>query len=126
MINKKALSELMQKLETERGPFTLFGLFMPDAIPGSWHLVLAAPWLETGSLSVLQDLIDLLTRDLGKEQKKLISAVIILEDNSPFLQTVLEEVGEVSSPIQRFGRDLFDSPMHKAYILKARPAQIAA
>lgn len=50
-----ALHEAMRDIGVRKGEFTLFGLFMRSDAPGTWDLVVSAPWLEAGCWRIQVD-----------------------------------------------------------------------
>jgi hypothetical protein len=127
MIARTALYEFMKKLETKKGPFTLFGLFLREESPGLWDLVVSAPWLEGSSkLAVLRELAKELADEFGEKELMSFSRIITLDRDEPLLQVILDEVGTVRRPTMMTGRDLFGLPVGEAYIMKARRPRLAA
>ncbi len=122
-----SLYELMKKLETKKGPFTFFALFLREESPGLWDLVVSAPWLHEGSkLAVLDELAKELADALGKQALMSFSRIVTLEQDSRTLQAILDEVGTVRRPTKMSGRDLFGLSIGEAYIMKARRPRLAA
>jgi hypothetical protein len=126
MIARTALYEFMKKLETKKGPFALFGLFLREESPGLWDLVVSAPWLEGSKLTALRELASELAEEFGEKELMSFSRIITLDLDEPLLQTILDEVGTVRRPTTMTGRDLFGLPIGEAYIMKARRPRLAA
>ena len=81
------LSDIRRELEHEKGPFVLFGLFMPeDKAPDRWDLVVSAPWLPENDLDASRPLFRLLQDRLTFSELVQISGVTILDPSEPFVQ----------------------------------------
>jgi hypothetical protein len=126
MIDRVKLHTFMRRLESERGPFTLFALFLRDGSWGPWDLVVSAPWLEAGGTEALGELINELRSEFTEEELEPISKIVNMDHDPPSLLRILKEVGDVSQPIQKVGRELFELPVIEAHILTARQPPIAA
>lgn len=126
MIETEKLRKLMDKIEAQRGRFTLFGLFMREESPGKWDLALSAPWLEQGKLKALGEFVKEMSDNLGEEQVLSFSRIVTLNRDDPTLHAILEEVGGMRKPIERQGRNLFGLPIEHAYILRATRPRSAA
>src|SRR5438105_3314641 len=42
----RKLADMAKKIEADKGPLDLLGLFLTDNTLGLWDVVIAAPWLE--------------------------------------------------------------------------------
>jgi len=89
----------MHEIAGKKGPFTLFGLFMRAGAPfmraddpGTWDLVVSAPWLDSGKLSDLEELVDLLRKSIGKKALPRISGVHRIPGNDPNIKLILKSV----------------------------------
>src|SRR5438552_8807268 len=122
MIEIPKLLKLMRKIEAKHGPFALFGLLMREDSPGTWDLVVAAPWLERGKLKALGEFGKEISDFFGVEHIGVLSLsrIVTLNRHNPALQAILDEVGPVSRPVERQGYNLFGLPVERAYILKAQ------
>jgi len=100
-----AISDLrraMHEIAARKGNFTLFALFMrADAPfmraddPGTWDLVVSAPWLEGSKLKALKELVNLLAKSIGRQSVQQFSRVAVLPGNDPNAQFILR-----STPVE--------------------------
>ena len=120
MIPISELQKLMRKLESQKGRFTLFGLFLREDSPGTWDLVVAAPWLEHGKLKALREFARELSNTFGQAQILSFSGIVTLNHRDPALRAILKDVGSVREPVERRGHSLFGLPVEHAFILRAR------
>lgn len=93
------LRRAMHEIAKRKGDFTLFALFMPaDAPlmraddPGTWDLVVSAPWLERGRLKALGELVDLLGQSIGKRALIQLSRVETVAGNEPWVRLILKSI----------------------------------
>ena len=118
---RQKLQQLVNTIEAERGPFTLFGVFMREDSPGRWDLVLSAPWLERGRLKALGQFVGLLEKAVGKEQVMSFSRIVTLNQDDRALDAIREAVGTAKPPLEKDGHNLFGLPIERAYILRVKP-----
>lgn len=59
-------------MSPKKRDFTLFGLFMRADAPGTWDLVVSAPWLEEGKLKALREFAALLAASIGDGEDAII------------------------------------------------------
>jgi hypothetical protein len=120
------LSKLMKRLEAEKGPFTLFGVFRREgAFPDDLDLVVAAPWFPADDMQALDKFIEEVRAEFGDDLA--LFTIMPVDYDSPFFQIVLDNVGNVQRrPVERAGCELFDLPLREAYIFKLRRPRKAA
>lgn len=113
------LREAMHVIAARRGDFTLFGIFMRLNSPGTFDLVVSAPWLDKGKLKAAGDLANLLTEILGEGALQQFARIETLEEEDPalkdFLSAFFVDDGEVR--VQR--SNLFGLEMEDAVIMRA-------
>lgn len=117
------LRNIASQLEAERGPFTLFGLFMREDSPSRWDLVLSAPWLEKGKLKALGEFVEVLTDAIGQDGVFSFSRIVTLNGQDPTLRAILREVASTTLPFSKHGHSLFGLPIEEAHILRAKARQ---
>ena len=70
MIATSALRDAMHDIAAKKGDFTLFAFFRRADAPGTWDLVVSAPWLESGKLKTTSEFVTLLADSIGTESLK--------------------------------------------------------
>jgi len=125
MIQTEQLQRFMKRIETRKGPFTLFGGFMREESPGLWDLVIAAPWLETGKLKALGEFAQEMSDTFGQDEVMSFSRIVTLNHDDPLLHEILNEVGSIKKPLEKQGHNLFGLPVEHAVILRARMPKAA-
>ncbi len=81
--------EVVEKLRTERGDFTLAMLYNSGALQAgsSWNLIVSAPWTDELGISEATHLIaEALNRGLEPQDKGAISRVTVLKTSDPFVR----------------------------------------
>jgi hypothetical protein len=99
MIATSDLRRAMHEIAGRKGDFTLFAIFMradapfarPDA-PGTWNLVVSAPWLEGSKLKATRELVDLLAKTIGRKSVQEFSRIEIIPGDDPTVQFILRSV----------------------------------
>ena len=94
VIDTGVLRKAMHEIAELKGDFTLFALFRREDAPstwGTWDLVVAAPWLESGKLKALGELVDLLARSIGRESLSQFSRVETVPSNNRTVKFILDK-----------------------------------
>lgn len=122
----RKLRSLERALSEERGPFTLFGLFLREGAPDRWDLVAAAPWLQADRYGALEEFSRRLTALLEPEEIVRISHIGLLPSESSSLNTLLDQVevehGDV--PLAHF--EFRGIPIERARIITCKRREPAA
>lgn len=92
MIQTHAVHKAMRDIAKKKGDFWLFGMFMRTEAAGSWELVAAAPWLESGKLKAVSELVRLLSKSVGEEALHDFTRIATLPRDSEFLNFVVTNV----------------------------------
>lgn len=120
MIPTSVLRRAMREIAAKKGDFTLFALFMRADAPGTWDLVVSAPWLESGKLKATSELVQLLTDSIGTEALKQFSRVATVGSNNPAVKFILANL-EVDDGERRVrSTDLFGLQIDEAIIFRAK------
>lgn len=110
----------MDKVVSEKGDFTLFGLFLREDAPDKWDLVVSAPWLEEGKLKALGEFVEKISSILGEQELLTLSRIVTLTKNDPALEAILK-AGEVKNgPVEVRDSSFFGLPIKHGYILRAK------
>jgi hypothetical protein len=116
----------MQEIAKLKGSFTLFGLFMPaeaplmdTADPGTWDLVVSAPWLERGRLKACRELVRLLVKFMGRDAVSRLSTVEIVAGNDSRVLFLLRSLPVEDGELHIQGKELLGLQIEKAVIFRA-------
>jgi len=77
------LVHLAADITTQKGECALFGLFLREAAPSVWDLVVSAPWLEPDRKGGMEDLAGLLQSRLTSEELLSLSRIVVLDTDDP-------------------------------------------
>jgi hypothetical protein len=124
VIATSALRKAMAQIVAKKGDFTLFALFMRADAPGTWDLVVSAPWLETGKLKATSELVKLLADSIGTEALQDFSRVATVGADDPAVKFILANFPVDDGEYRLRSTDLFGLQIEEAIIFRAkRPNQ---
>jgi len=126
VIATRDLRRAMDEIAARKGSFTLFALFLrADAPfmraddPGTWDLVVSAPWLERGKLKALGELVDLLAKSIGRQALQQFSRVEAVAGNDPSVQFILRAIPVEDGERHIQSTDLIGLQIERAIIFRA-------
>lgn len=111
------LTSLERDITSEKGEFSLFGLFLREDADKKWDLLASAPWLAPDTRESLDYIANHLRARLNTQELISLSAIIILEQDNPVLATIHNEV-RVRHGMAEVRDEIFSGvPIKKAYII---------
>jgi hypothetical protein len=122
MIPISRLRKAMRDIAAKKGEFTLFGLFMRADAPGTWDLVVSAPWLEKGKLKALSEFIALLSESIGEHSLRQLARVVTIDSHDPQLKAITSDLAVDDGELRVQSTDLFGLNIEDAIILRAKRA----
>ncbi len=89
--------------------------------PGTWDLVVSAPWLEGSKLKAIRELVDLLAKTIGINSKSVqeYSRVEAVPVNDPTIQLILRSVPVEDGERHIQSTDLLGMRIEKGIIFRA-------
>ena len=118
-----ALRRAMHDIASQKGDFTLFGLFLRADAPGSvWDLVVSAPWLEAWAIEPINQLAQLLIASMGRERFLRLASVVALDETDPFVETVLTRFPVDDGELRVHPGNISRLDLEDAVILRAKRA----
>lgn len=122
----RALRLAMHEIAKSKGDFTLFALFMPAAAPlmrtddpGTWDLVVSAPWLERGRLKAHRELVDLLAKLIGKRALMQLSRVEPVAADDPRIRFILKGIPVEDGEQHIQNTDLMGMQIERGIVFRA-------
>ena len=112
----------MQDIAAKKGEFALFGLFMRAESPGTWDLVVSAPWLEQGNLKALEEFTQLLSREIGEQSLRDFSRIVTLKPSDPAVTAVVSAFSIDDGELRVQRSNLFGLDIEDAIIMRAKKA----
>ena len=119
MINTNVLRKAMHEIAAKRGDFTLFALLMRADGPGTWDLVVSAPWLESRKLRATSEFVRLLAQSIGEESLQQFSRVLALNSADAPLKFILENIPVEDGEIRIENTDLLGMQIKEGIILRS-------
>jgi hypothetical protein len=110
----------MHNIAARKGDFTLFALFMRSDAPGTWDLVVSAPWLESRKLKATSELVELLSESIGTEALQQFSRVATVASDNPAVEFILSNLPVDDGAIHVRSTDLFGLQIEAAIIFRAK------
>ncbi len=120
MIASNALRKAMREIAAKKGAFTLFALFMRSDAPGTWDLVVSAPWLEKGKLKSTSEFVALLTDSIGEQALRSFSRVQTVSKDNPALKAILKAFSVDDGEVRVQKSNLFGLEIEDAIIFRAK------
>ena len=120
MIASSALRKAMHEIAAKKGDFTLFALFMRSDAPGTWDLVVSAPWLEKGKLKATSEFVGLLTDSIGEQALRYFSRVQTVSRDNPALKAILAAFSVDDGEVRVQKSNLFGLKIEDAIIFRAK------
>lgn len=122
MIPTTKLRKAMRDIAAKKGDFNLFGLFMRADAPGTWDLVVSAPWLEQGKLKALGEFTKLLSESIGEESLREFSRIATVSRRDPALDALVSAFSVDDGELRVKRSNLFGLEIEDAIILRAKRA----
>lgn len=93
---------------------------MRSDAPGTWDLVVSAPWLEEGKLKATSEFVGLLKDSIGEQALRYFSRIQTVGRNNPALKTVLAAFSVDDGEVRVQKTNLFGLEIEDAIILRAK------
>ena len=122
MIAIDRLRKAMRDIAAQKGDFTLFALLMRSDAPGTWDLVVAAPWLKKGKLKAISELTELLAQSIGEQSLLQFARIATIDELDPRLKAIVSKFSVDHGHIGIRSSDLFGLDIEEAIIMRAKPA----
>ena len=125
MITNSTLRKAMRDIAAKKGDFTLFAKIRRADAPGTWDLVVSAPWLEAGKLKATSELVELLSDSVGENSLHEFSRIQTVGADHPTVKFMLDNLSEEDGELRVQSTDLFGLQIEEAVVFRAkRPAAI--
>jgi hypothetical protein len=125
VITNSTLRKAMRDIAAKKGNFTLFAKIRRADAPGTWDLVVSAPWLEAGKLKATSELVELLSDSVGENSLHDFSRIQTVGANHPTVKFMLDNLSEEDGELRVQSTDLFGLQIEEAVVFRAkRPAAI--
>ena len=122
MIATDRLRKAMREIARKKGEFTVFALLMRADAPGTWDLVVAAPWLEKGRLKALSEFTQLLAESIGEQFLRQFARIVTINQLDPRLKAIISTLSVDDGAIRIQSSDLSSLNIEDAIIMRAKRA----
>lgn len=121
-----ALLDVERALSREKGPFTLFALFLREEALEKWDLVVSAPWIEKDKRSALRLLADRLQESLSASDVLSISRIVLLDPSDAGVELINRTVRVEDSTVEVKDSTFFGQQIRHAHIFasKRQPMEV--
>ncbi len=120
----KQIAEKLRNLERqaaeEKGPFSLFGLFLRADAPDKWDLVVSAPWIDDNKEESLSYMAESLRASLAAEELLNLSRIVLVEQNNPGLEAVQRAMHVEHGVVEIKDCNFFDLEIKSALIITSQ------
>jgi len=114
------LGALERDVSSQKGEFSLFGLFLREDSPGKWDLVVAAPWLEQDQKAGLDYLAKRLLSSLTPGELVSLSRIVLIEEGNPVLEAIQQAIN-VEHNVAEISESNFSGLLIKqAYVITSK------
>jgi hypothetical protein len=120
VITNSALRKAMRDISRRKGAFTLFAKVRRSDAPGTWDLLVSAPWLEDGKLRATNELVNLLSDSVGESSLQEFSRIATLGADHPTVRFMVENVGTDDGELRVQSTDLFGLQIDEAVVSRAK------
>ncbi len=84
----KKIIDVEKKISSEKGPFSLFALFLPEDAAGGWDVLAAAPWIGNDEWKAMQLLTRRIQQTITIDELLKFSKVVIIKEDNPGLDEI--------------------------------------
>lgn len=79
------IKKIEEELILENGQFTLFALFLREDFPFKWDMMVSAEWIDNNKKAALDKIAAKLAEQLERDERLMISRIVILQHDHPEL-----------------------------------------
>lgn len=113
------LMDIERQVAEEKGPFSLFALFLREDAPNVWDLVVSAEWVSDKYVT-MGYIAEKVSKSLSSEEIIKISRIVVLDQNNPGLEAVLRAIQIEHGAAEVLGSNFFGLDIKHAYIITSR------
>jgi len=114
------LLNLERQVTAEKGPFSLFALFLREDAQDKWDLVVSAGWLEKNKEEGLSYLADSLRSILPSDDLVSLSKIVVVDQDDPALAAVHRALKAEHSVVEVKNCTFFGLEIKHAFIITSQ------
>ncbi|MBI4087099.1 hypothetical protein HY416_03945 [Candidatus Kaiserbacteria bacterium] len=109
--------KILEKIKSEKGPLTFFGIFKMDELTDKWSVLLSATWASEHSkrIEAFEYLLDLLRKNLTSEEARSIARIGVFSNDEHLIDLLLNF--QKGSRIRE--QSINGNIIHDGYVLEA-------
>jgi len=112
-----------QELANECGDFTLFALFLREASPGLWDVIVSAPWIDENKKEGMDKVVAKINAHLKKEERLKLTRIVIVEHDHPELHELDRfNFAQFSQLIEVKNENLLGQDIKQAFFIPLKKA----
>jgi hypothetical protein len=120
VITNASLRRAMRDIAKKKGDFALFAKIRRSDAPGTWDLVVSAPWLEEGKLKATSELVELLSGSVGETSLHEFSRIATIGADHPTVRFMLDNFSVEDGEQRVQSTDLFGLQIDEAIVFRAK------
>lgn len=114
------LRSLEAEISRQKGPFSLFALFLREEAQNKWDLVASASWFWSDKKKTLDYLAKKLRSRLTSDELLTLSRIVLIEEADPMLQALHQALQVEHTPTEVADCNLFGLQIKHAYIITSK------
>ena len=112
--------QLESQIAVKKGDFTLFALFLREAAPNRWDLMVSAPWLGSNSEAAVRYLVGEIKSTLGDEFLVPLSRIVVLDPNDTAVRSLNQAIKVEHGSVEVRDSNFFGLPIKHAYLITSK------
>jgi hypothetical protein len=114
------LLKVERQIAEEKGPFSLFALFLREDAQDKWDLVASALWLEKNKQEAFEFLANLIRSSLAPDELLSLSRIVLVDHNDPALDAVHRALRAEHGIVEVKDTSFFGLEIKHAYIITSQ------
>jgi hypothetical protein len=115
------IADVEKEIAKEKGPFSLFALFLRDDVPDRWDLVVSAPWVKNNK-QTLNYLVHEIKSTLTPDDLISLSRIVMVEPSDKPVQAINRAFNVEHGKVEVRDVQFFGLPIKHGYIITSRRA----
>jgi hypothetical protein len=121
----ESVLKIERSLSKERGPFSLFALFLREDAPDKWDLVISAPWVESNKEAALRVVTAKARKLLVPPDILSLSRIVIVDPKSAAVEAINRAFHVEHSRLEVRDSNFFGLSIKHAYIFSSTRVETA-
>lgn len=118
------LLETEMEISQDKGPFSLFALFLREG-ESTWDILVSSVWIDKDKYGSMRYISSKIQNKLTKEELIYVSGIEIIDNNNPDLEAIYRTVNVEHSTTEIENRIFFGFWIKHAYIITSRKMILA-